>query len=426
MVAIMLLVLAARALQYLWEGGKANLFVLAGTLFLLLYMLNNPAKTKEVENILVVREIKSLSMLLLLLQAALLLGLSLAKGQLRKILFFVLLGISFLELFYFGVKTLANRPVITKTELAQKVGYNDYSVDAADKLRELDQASLFYRVSKNYNSGPSVHSSMNDGKVQNYFGSASYHSFNQKEYILFLKAMGIVDASNENATRWAVGVEPRPLLQTLTSHKYRFLRNAEAQAAGYGYSFAFELGDVKVYKNENFIPLGFVYRSAIDTARLSSLDPIQRDIALLRAVAFDDASKSSLPKLDSIPAIDQYSLDMLAADAAALRRDTVQWSSFSNKNLEGKLSLQEPGYLFFSIPYSKGWHIEINGEERSLEKVNIGFLGLPLDAGNYEIKLSYRLPYAHKLFWPSVLCFLGLIALFYYDYRRIREQQLLV
>lgn len=60
--------------------------------------------------------------------------------------------------------------------------------------------------------------------------------------------------------------------------------------------------------------------------------------------------------------------------------------------IEGKLDLDEDRILFLSIPYSRGWSAYVNGEEREILKADIGFSAVPLEAGQYEIKLVYWTP----------------------------------
>jgi uncharacterized membrane protein YfhO len=45
--------------------------------------------------------------------------------------------------------------------------------------------------------------------------------------------------------------------------------------------------------------------------------------------------------------------------------------------------------LFFTIPFDKGWKIRVNGKEKTLNRANIGFTGIILPKGNYDIELYY-------------------------------------
>ncbi|MTN43802.1 YfhO family protein [Turicibacter sanguinis] len=94
---------------------------------------------------------------------------------------------------------------------------------------------------------------------------------------------------------------------------------------------------------------------------------------------------------------------------------------FNNDDLKTSITINEDNqWLFTSIPYDKGWSVKVNGEKVQPIKVNQGFLGLQLDAGEYEIEFSY---------WPIGLnigiiltaCCSGLFIFFLIADRRKRQ-----
>lgn len=68
-------------------------------------------------------------------------------------------------------------------------------------------------------------------------------------------------------------------------------------------------------------------------------------------------------------------------------------TSFFSNNIAGTVNSDKDAVLFFSIPYNKGWNIYIDGEKAELLKVNYGFIGAYLEAGNHDIVLKYQIPY---------------------------------
>ena len=50
-------------------------------------------------------------------------------------------------------------------------------------------------------------------------------------------------------------------------------------------------------------------------------------------------------------------------------------------------------YLYFAIPYSEGWSASVDGEDVPIQKANIGFMAIPLKAGDHIVELTYRTPY---------------------------------
>lgn len=63
---------------------------------------------------------------------------------------------------------------------------------------------------------------------------------------------------------------------------------------------------------------------------------------------------------------------------------------FSEERMEGRASLEKDSIMVFTIPYDENWRVYVNGEERELFLANIGFMGLALEAGDYEIRLEYQ------------------------------------
>jgi uncharacterized membrane protein YfhO len=423
-VAISFIFLSVQALQKIWNEQKLNLPVLLATSFVWLLILMYPAKGNlKLPNggavaMKVDEMVRSLSVFFLLAHTGLIVFVKYSQGGVRQLLQYLSLALFVAELVAFGIFTLKKRPVITKKEYAQKIGYNDYSKDAVAHLQSIDPN--FYRLSKNYPSGVAIHTSMNDAKVQGYYASASYSSFNQKYYIEFLTAMGLVNPKDETQTRWSPGVEPRPLLQILTSTKYRLIKGAGDEAAGPAYQRLHQVGDVVIYKNPNFLPLGFTYSQRVDPKLLASLEPIQRDIALLRAVALEQSELPQLPKDSILPAAN-YTLDVLQADVNRLKADTLAISQFKNAHIKGKIKLTQPKFLFFSIPYDQGWALRVNQADKPIERANFGFWGVSLPAGEYEIELVYTPPYFYESLYGSLLGLGLLLAWIFWQGRKRRE-----
>ena len=399
--------------QILDNKAKINLPALALSLVALLFLLfqiknGNYTTDKKLQTpIKVQNSLQALIAAILILHAALLFIAQLLSEHKKPLLSYATLGLFIFELGFFAIQTNSNRPTILKEELSQKIGYNDYTRDALAKIRSQDQG--FFRLSKNYASGVAVHASMNDAKIQGYFSTASYASFNQKYYIEFLSALGAIDPKDENQTRWSPGLEARPLLQHWASTKYRLLKGQinEEQMQGLGFNKLDQIGDISIYQNPQALPLGFSYRYQIKPSTLLALNPVQRDIALLQAVCLPENTPSQLPFLpsDSLFSPENYSPQRLAWHSQDLSQEALKITNFSNKNIKGQVSLSQTKFVFFTIPYDQGWELRVNGQPQTPQLANIGFWGLELPAGQHELELQYRLPYFAPSLWLSVLGF---------------------
>lgn len=75
-----------------------------------------------------------------------------------------------------------------------------------------------------------------------------------------------------------------------------------------------------------------------------------------------------------------------------LANQAMEVTEYSEREIEGTISTQKDGVFMTSIPYDEGWTIYVNGEEVTTCRVLEGFLGIPLEKGDYTIKMVYRSP----------------------------------
>lgn len=87
----------------------------------------------------------------------------------------------------------------------------------------------------------------------------------------------------------------------------------------------------------------------------------------------------------------QHAANLLACTMTDvdLHRNPV---SFASSEITGTVNAEQDRYLVFSIPYSKGWTVYDNGRKAELQKANLMYLGMPIEAGSHEIRLVYRTP----------------------------------
>jgi uncharacterized membrane protein YfhO len=74
------------------------------------------------------------------------------------------------------------------------------------------------------------------------------------------------------------------------------------------------------------------------------------------------------------------------------KKEPFVMTKFSQNHIEGTIEAAGDRMLFFSIPYSKGWKLTIDEERVPIEKVNVGFIGAKIGAGQHTVKLDYFLP----------------------------------
>lgn len=114
----------------------------------------------------------------------------------------------------------------------------------------------------------------------------------------------------------------------------------------------------------------------------------QNDIDFVR-LDIDNVSNFQINSFGVYPDYHQW-LDEIINER---RESSFNIKFFSNNLIKGNINVKDDGFLFFSIPYDKGWHIRVDGIEKHLDKANIMFMGLPILKGEHNIELYYKVPY---------------------------------
>ena len=385
------------------ESGHLNLWVLGGTMILLMGILYFP-----------LQEIQSLINHSLRLGATIFLFgyiTLLVAGRLMKrsqIVAWIVIVLAVTELVYFDRVTVVNRPVVTKTELTERIGYNDETVDVVKDLNANDKS--FFRIRKTWGSGPGIRESLNDAMVFGYYGTSSYSSFNNINYIKFLIAAGAMSESDlATDTLWSYGLMDYPLLSTFACEKYVLTNNpVPFQTAEY-YEFAGRYGNKYLFRNQLFLPLGLSFGYYITEDIFSQLPQWAKPVALLNAVVLSDKTAAAEPgpsrlNLDDI----KYQvIETPLPDIAAKRRSTaLNVRSFRQTRIDGTIHLNQKGVLVLQTPFDRGWHAFQDGREAQVLKADVGLLGVVLDSGEHTVELRYRPPF---LYFGAAVSFVSLL-----------------
>ena len=121
---------------------------------------------------------------------------------------------------------------------------------------------------------------------------------------------------------------------------------------------------------------------------------------------FDDDTDSAL--LDSIELI---TCREPLSHFEKLKSTAIRDISFGKDLYSAHVSSENGGMLCVPILYSPNWSATVNGEKTKLYNINGGFLGLPLKAGEADVKIRYTLPYFKLGVFISALSLLAYIIL---------------
>jgi hypothetical protein len=401
-----LLYLNLKAIQQILEEKKIGFFVLLATVVILFVILFGFAPNENLN-----KSLQKTAALMIVLYAGVLFLIS--KKALQSVGLGLLLLICMGEMAFFSNNTTVNkRNRATKQEMNEAGnGYNDSTVDAVAYLKKIDP-SPFYRIEKEYASGTSIHVSLNDAKIQGYYSSRTYQSFNQLNYVRFMKSVKLLNPTDETSSRWITGLFGSPLLQRLCVVKY-YLANAPNTFADYtrmNMDSVALFGNVKVLKLKDTLPLGITFDSYISEDKFEKLDSTNRQAILLQAISVDKNLQAKLKDFKEITSANipeqGVTIEALKSWTSQLKRDTLQITEFNPHLIKGNINPNTSKVLFLAIPYDKGWSAMVDGKEITIEKVNAGLIGILLEKGNHKIELSFEPPYVKEGTYVSIISIL--------------------
>lgn len=103
--------------------------------------------------------------------------------------------------------------------------------------------------------------------------------------------------------------------------------------------------------------------------------------------------------------IEVYSLAVSPVKTPNSEKNIVNADSFDANSVSLTASMQEPAFIRFSLPYSKGWKIFIDGKKANAYRCDAAFLGTFMDRGKHSVVLEYHTPFL------SIGCAISLAAL---------------
>ena len=385
-VAVVILLIALKGLDNIDSESRVNIKITIITLLLLLLFLYYPYKYAQTID----KNIRNAVAIFLMIYSVLIYLVQFKN--IKNIVKIGLLSLIVIELIFFHNLAVNKRPVISGKELLQKVGYNDYTVDAVKYLSLKDKT--FFRINKDYSSGRATYQSINDAMAQEFYGTTSYQSFNQLNYIKFLQTLEIININInlERQTRWNRGLVGWPLLHSFASIKYALTKDQIPNLSYFGYYPIASFGDVNVFQNKFSLPLGFTYEKYISWKDYKILPQDQKMLVLYKAVVVDDRvyeNIGNLMKLDKRDIPESFSLKEYSQDIEILKKDSFNISKHGQNKITGEISSDKDKMLFFSIPFDKGWNIKVDGKKVNAMMVNIGFIGVPIKKGLHQIELSF-------------------------------------
>ena len=416
-IALIILLMALKSIDYIDSHSDIDVKITISTLLILLLFLYYPYNNAQIID----KHIRNTVTIFIIIYSVLIY--LLRFKEIKNIVKIILLAVIVTELILLYNPTVNKRPVILGRELSQKIGYNDYTNDALAFIKSKDKS--FYRINKDYYSGRAVHEGLNDANAQDFYGTSSYHCFNQLNYINFLEELEIIEKKDEYGTRWSRGLTKYPLLHSFASVKYALTKEQNPHLLNFGYDLIEgNFGDVKILKNKYALPLGFTYEKYVSLKDFKTLSQYQKITALYKAAVIDDGvyrKFGNLVKFNLNKIHDNYSNKEYSEDIKLLNQNTLDISEFGQNKIKGEIKVDKDKILFFSIPFDKGWNIKVDGKSISPMMINIGFIGVPVEKGLHNIELSFTPLYFYTGAIISLIAIILFIYLIIFKYRRDKK-----
>lgn len=123
--------------------------------------------------------------------------------------------------------------------------------------------------------------------------------------------------------------------------------------------------------------------------------------------------------------ISVFALDISARDENLNSVDNgeIFGLAFAENKISFETSLKEKQFVRFSMPYSKGWKIFIDGKETKSYRCDIAFIGTFVDSGSHSVVLKYSTPFLNAGLVISLLGLIILVTLCFYLKSRRKENE---
>jgi len=106
---------------------------------------------------------------------------------------------------------------------------------------------------------------------------------------------------------------------------------------------------------------------------------------------------------------------------SALGEYQLENVSIESDTVTGTITVPDTRFLQFSIPYSEGWTLWVDGVETPLVKSSIVFMGATVDSGTHDIVLEYHTPYMRTGLCVSCVAFVLYIGICVVESRKSKN-----
>ena len=225
-----------------------------------------------------------------------------------------------------------------------------------------------------------------DKSCLQYFGSTAAPSI-----LSFYPALGVKrDVRSEpEITNYALrGLLSVEYLITTPEQCESFEDEADA-----GWTYLGETDGYALYRNDNYVPMGFTYDYYVTEATYETSIKTLRSNLLMRALVLEDEDVEAygqyLTELPDAMLEDLY-YDSYTQDCADRRAHSCSVFQMNNAGFHAEIALDKANLVFFSVPYDDGFTAYVNGEKADILRVDEGLMAVLCPAGANSIDFVYQ------------------------------------
>lgn len=162
-----------------------------------------------------------------------------------------------------------------------------------------------------------------------------------------------------------------------------------------GWTLCGETDAYQIYRNDNWVPMGFTYEYYVTPEQLETVPQEERAQILMRALLLEeDQVETYAGLLEPLPEeeLARRDAETYAADCADRRASAVTSFTATNTGFTARTNYADQELVFFSVPWDAGFTATVNGVPAVVEKVDNGLMAILVPAGEAEIQCTYHTP----------------------------------
>lgn len=189
------------------------------------------------------------------------------------------------------------------------------------------------------------------------------------------------------------------------------------QDADAGWTYYDTRDGFALYRNDNYVPLGFTYDYYITEEEYENIAKSSRAPLLMRVLVLSSEDAETYGRyLQKAPdeVLSGFYYDAYVKDCAD-RRATAGTFMMTNSGFSAEIGLEKENLVFFAVPHDDGFTAYVNGQEAEILRVDEGLMAVLCPSGWSNIDFVYEadgLKLSRAVTCAALLVFAGYAAYF--------------